>query len=526
MSKRTTESVTSPHGEQAGAAGSVIVAGGGLAGLVAALSLGRAGFNVTLYESTAGLGGKAGVRPEPDRAQGGKTFPLPSEHGPHFVASWYRTLLSLMRELGVDRRLIDYDGLRYLLPLGSADSSPRELDLAASKRALPRLIAGHRADLGETGLSWRVSLQLASMALDLLGHAERIDRADDVSLADFIASRWYGDESLAAMANDQVLRASAIPASEASLKTMARLMELWFQYPKPFLSVLDADLGTALIDPLADAVGSVARIRLDSPVAGLLREGDRVTGVRLADGQAAEAEFTVAAVPFEVLAGWVAGERPIPGLTGLPNLHNSPMASIQIIFEQRLDGVPSGVFYLSRSEPSLNAIDLHQTWRESAPAGGTALSIVLSDYDSIRDLSEEELTEVVLKELARYIPAARNATPRHVAVRTNVGEPLFINVTGTWPDRPDPAKPYGGGGLYVTGDYVQTPIDLACMEGSALGAALAAETICHQVGRAPGVTPVMPERSGRLRRLAYHAAGLALSPLTAFARLSERRRER
>lgn len=502
----------------------VAIAGGGLAGLTCALSLGRAGFDVTVYESTPRLGGKAGVRPERDLLQPGREFPLPVEHGPHFVAGWYLNLLALLRELGSAGRLVEYPGLRYLLPAGDGAELPREVDMPASARALPKLVAGHLGDPGDGHLTWRVSLQLASMAFDLLTHYERIEETEDSSLAQFMRSRWYGDEALAATANDQVLRASAIPADEVSLHTMATLMSLWFRYPKPFLSVFDTDLVSVLIDPLAAAVEEVAEVRLGEPILGFAYEGERVVGLEGAGGERIEADYVVSAVPLEVLARWLRPEAATAELTRVGELRSAPMSSIQLIYDGRLSGVPEGVFYLWGSEPPINAIDLSQTWRGLADSGRTAISTVVSDHISIRGLQEDRLAELVIEQLAKYIPDARRVAPVSVAVCANVAEPLFINTAGSWRLRPRPAQPYAGGRLYVTGDFAQNAVDLACMEGAVLSASLTARAIADRASRRPGLSPILPEGSGLLRRAAYRGAKAGVAPLTAVGRLTQPQR--
>src|SRR6185295_13537261 len=301
-----------------------------------ALSLGRAGFEVTVHESTEALGGKAGVRRTGDQVRPGSDFPYPCEHGPHFVAAWYVSTLRLLRELGMADRLVDYSGISYLLPTSPRAASPRKIEVGASLRLLPKLVTGlARSDGGP--LSRRTSLRVAALAFDLLADRARIEATEDMSLADYAKGRRYGSEDLLAAADDQVLRASAIPARRVSLRTMAGLMTLWFQYPAPFLRVLDSDLHTALIDPLARAVEAVARIRLRSPVRGLAFAGDgRVDGVEHDDGSVSRADLVVSAVPCEVLSSWLSREPAAGELRGLTDLETAPMCAVQLVFDGKL----------------------------------------------------------------------------------------------------------------------------------------------------------------------------------------------
>ncbi len=495
---------------------SVAIAGGGLAGLTCALSLGRAGFDVTVYESSQVVGGKAGVRTETDLLRPNREFPLPCEHGPHFVAAWYSSTLRLLQELEIADRLVGYPSIRYLLPTPPSARVPRAVEMGASLRTLPRLVAGRLSRDQKGPLSWRVSSQAASMAFDLLVNLSRIEAAADVTLAEYVSSRWYGNDDLMAAADDQVLRASAISANEVSLQTMARLMTLWFQYPQPFLSVFDSDLATALIDPLTQAVETVARIRTMTPIQGLAHDDEgRITGLRHDDGSVSHADVVVAAVPCEVLSRWLPGEPVANELSGVSNLRVAPMSAIQLLFEDTLRGVPAGVFYLWRSEPAMNAIDLSQVWRRLGDDKRTFLSVVISDYAAIRELDDTELIALTLQQLSRCIPDVKRVKLASAVAKTNAREPLFINTVSSWTDRPTPAHAYARGSLYLAGDFTQTPIDIACMEGAVASGMTAAEAIALRHARPPGLRAVLPQPPTRWRQFAYRAMRAGLAPVTA-----------
>lgn len=502
---------------------SVAIAGGGLAGLTCALSLGRAGFDVTVYESGEALGGKAGVRAETDLLQPDRQFPLPCEHGPHFIAAWYLNLRHLLRELQVPDRLVDYSGFHYLLPTPASAAAPCAVEMGASLRALPRLVAGRLSGSAGGPLSWRVSSQTASMAFDLLVNLSRIESEPDASLVEFVRDRWYGDGDLVAAADDQILRASAVSAEEVSQQTIARLMALWFQHPRPFLSVFDRDLEAALIRPLAKAVEAVAKIRRATPVRGLEVDQGRITGLRLADGTVAHADVVVAAVPREVLSEWLPGGLVADELRGVRDLRSAPMTALQLIFDGRLRGVPPGVFYLWESEPAINMIDLSQAWRNLEGEDGTFLSVVISDHAAIRGLDDTELLALALGQLSRYIPDVRKVRLSSAVVKTNVAEPLFINTVGSWPDRPSPTRAYAGGSLHVAGDFAQTPIDIACMEGAVASGLTAAEAVATRNGSPPGMPVVLPRPITWWRRIGYQAMKAGLAPVTAAAALTRPR---
>lgn len=502
----------------------ISIVGGGLAGLTCALSLGRAGFAVTLFEATKALGGKAGVRGEVDLLRPDREFPLPCEHGPHFLAAWYSSTLRLVRELGVADRLVDYPGIHYLLPTPPSAASPRGIETEASLRGLPSLIGGRRGQTRQWPFSWRVSSQAASMACDLLLNRSQIEAKTDVSLADHMKGRWYGDEELMVAADDQVLRGSAISVDQVSVRTMARLVTLWLQHPRPFLSVFDSDLDSALIDPLVKAVEAVAQIRLGIRVQGLADDtGGRIIGLRHDDGAISPADVVVAAVPCEVLREWLTDGQAAEELRGVTRLQTAPMCAIQLVFDGKLRGVPTGVFYLWKSQPSINVIDLSQVWRSLAGDGRTFLSAVISDHSAIQDLDEKEQVALVLRQLSRYIPDVARVGLSSAAVKSNAREPLFINTVGSWANRPSPSRAYAGGSLYVAADFVRTSVDIACMESAVAAGMTAAEAIAVRFARSPGLRVGSSQPLARRHRLAYRALGACLAPITAAAKVADRR---
>jgi carotenoid phi-ring synthase / carotenoid chi-ring synthase len=493
----------------------VAIAGGGLAGLACALSLGQAGIRVTLCERGERLGGKAGAVPREDRSG---AFPAPVEHGPHFVAAWYRNLRILMRHAGVDERLLAFDGFHYLLPSTEARTPGASVPLAADWRTLARL-RGASAD--GTRL-WPLALQSAALTLDLLNQTDG-ERLDELSVAELLHSRRYADETLAAFVHGQILRASSIGADRVSARTMHRLLRQWFRSPRPLVSVFQDDLGSALIDPLTRAVARVAEIRPATAVAGLRVEPTaHGAALLLEDGTELVGDLLVAAVPHDIVHGWL-GPHPAsldPRLAGLSHLQSAPMAAMQLAFRRRLRGLPAGVVYLWGSQPPVNAIDLTQVWRSlREDAERTILGVVLSDCEQLQGLDAEQQVDVVLHELSRCLPDASRATLEAAAVNSNSDAPLFVNVVRSWKHRPDPETAYGPPGgarsLYVTGDFARTPVDLACMEGAVLSGLLTARAIAARVGIPAGIEPASPSIDGAARNAAYRLARAGL--ITALA---------
>src|SRR5438552_2123683 len=76
----------------------IIVVGGGLAGMVTALRLLERGCQVTLFESSERMGGKAGA------ARHGSDF---DEHAYHIFPAWYLNTWQLVSELDIAEHFVD-----------------------------------------------------------------------------------------------------------------------------------------------------------------------------------------------------------------------------------------------------------------------------------------------------------------------------------------------------------------------------------------------------------------------------------
>src|SRR4051795_13324615 len=108
---------------------SVVVLGGGMAGLAAAHELAERGFDVTVYERNA-LGGKARSIPVAHSATGGRRD-LPGEHGFRFFPGFYHHVPDTMRRIpfagnanGVWDNLVAANGAKWLRAGDRPDGGP------------------------------------------------------------------------------------------------------------------------------------------------------------------------------------------------------------------------------------------------------------------------------------------------------------------------------------------------------------------------------------------------------------------
>src|SRR4051812_9602421 len=151
----------------------VIVIGGGLAGMAAAVALESAGYEVTLLEARKTLGGRAGSFTDP---QSGEEL----DNCQHVLLGCCTNLLDFYGRVGVAERIRWESAIRFLDPRGHSYALSGTAGLPAPLHLGP---AGLRFGL----LTWgeRVAAGRAMLAMMRLTEAER-ERLDAISFGQWL----------------------------------------------------------------------------------------------------------------------------------------------------------------------------------------------------------------------------------------------------------------------------------------------------------------------------------------------------
>ena len=391
----------------------VVVVGGGLAGLVAAVSLARAGRRVTVFEKARDAGGRARTQVEQ-----GFAWNL----GPHALyigGAAARTLRALGIPFSggkpaVSGFVLDR-GAKHTLPGGLVSLLTTRLFGLGDKLETARLLAG-------------------------------LGRVDAAALAAVRADDWLRSE----IAHEDVRR---LLAALFRLSTYANSPDQSAEVAVGNLQsalahgVIYLDHGwQTLVDGLRDAtVESGARIETGTRVDAVLHD-DRVRGVRLAGGREERCDaIVVAGAPEDAaalveggpLAAWAAAATPVRaacldvGLSRLP--------------------VPGATFGLGVDEPLYASV--HTAVAKLHPSGGAVIHVakylpVGTNGDARADERQLEGVLDLLQPGWRSVVAARRFLPQLV-----VSHALVTAAGGGLAGRPGPAVP-GIAGLFIAGDWV------------------------------------------------------------------------
>jgi squalene-associated FAD-dependent desaturase len=478
--------------------GSVLVIGGGLAGISAAIQLREAGAAVTLLESRAWLGGATCSFTRGD---------LVIDNGQHVFLRCCTSYRDLLARLGVagSVALQDRFDVTVLTP-------GRQARLRRSSLPAPLHMTGALARYGLLSPAERLKVGRAALALRFADPAD--PRLDGQRLGDWLGARWQGEHARRRLWDLFIISSLNIAGDDAATGLAAKVIKTALLESKDA-----ADIGVPSI-PLGELHGQAAARLLDrlgadvrlstkavsiEPVAPgrpggfrvrALAAGDdadrRLGAAQAAPGASAAPDDEDDSVPAEggevltadavVLAvpSWIAAKLAPPQLAGAAQwaqLGISPIINVHVRYDRRVTRLP---FAAGLDSPVQWVFD---KTRAAGVDTGQYLAVSLSAADDYVDVPAARLREQFLPALEQLFPAARDASvldffvtrERRATFRQGPGSGRLRPVAGT-------AVP----GLALAGAWTETGWP-DTMEGAVRSGQNAAEHIITQLtALAPG----------------------------------------
>jgi squalene-associated FAD-dependent desaturase len=438
----------------------VVVVGGGLAGISAALRVAEAGVPVTVLEARPWLGGATW-----SFGRRGLTI----DNGQHVFLRCYTAYRDLLARLGVAglAEVQDRLDLTVLTPDGP-------LRLRRSDWPAPLHLAPMLARYRPLAVPERLAVLQAALAMwlsDLAGPSQQ-----QASVGDWLARHGQGERARSEFWDMFLVPALNAAAAEADLGTAAGFINA------ALLSGRDqADLGMTTV-PLRDlhagpAGGLLARlgadVRTQAEVTAI--EGKPGGGFAVlvgAPGQGGarpdsiRAAGVVLAVPAWAAAALVPAELRA-GAASWGVLRPAPMVNIHVLYDARVTGTP---FALVAGSPIRWLAD------KTGSAGlhtGQYLAATVPAASRYADESPADLRERFLPELERLLPAAAAAKVEDFFV-TRERSATFAPVPGSRASRPDQVTALAG--FALAGAWTDTGWP-DTMEGAVRSGNRAAESV-------------------------------------------------
>ncbi|UTI64405.1 FAD-dependent oxidoreductase [Paraconexibacter antarcticus] len=507
----------------------VAVLGGGMAGLAAAHELVERGFRVTVYERNA-LGGKARSIPVAGTARGGRKD-LPGEHGFRFFPGFYHHVPDTMRRIpfghnahGVGDNLVNATGGKFLRAGDRADAGPFGIFPDPTTIGTPD---GLRRQLTESLKGEGLPPQELSYFVERLmvfatsSDERRFGQWEHTSWWDFIGAESRSQEYKTVAAAGMTRSVVAAKETVASTRTIGNMAEA-FVFTAANLGndgaldrVRNLPTNEAWIDPWVVYLRSRGvRFVVGRSITGLDVKGGRIVSARSRDARGRrhriDADWFVSAMPAErARRVW---DAPVlaadPALKGMDDLFVDWMAGIQFFLDRKADLVHGHISFID-APWALTGLTQGQFWGTRAFArdygDGSAvdcLSVDISNWDAkgvlfgktAKECTPDEIAKEVWAQIMRHGTAAKVLSGVNVrrwfldpgivfdrrTGRNRNATPLLVNTVGTWEKRPQARTAIPN--LFLAGDYVQTNIDLATMEGANESARAAVTALLDAAG--------------------------------------------
>jgi hydroxysqualene dehydroxylase len=454
----------------------VVVIGGGLGGITAALDCADAGARVTLVEVRRRLGGAA-YSFERDGMR--------LDNGQHVFLRCCTAYRALLARLGSERHVAVQERLE--IPV----MSPGKATVVLRRGTLPPPLhlAGALARYPYLKPTQRFSAALAARALSALDPSDpELDRR---TLGDWLADLGQNEQSLAALWDLIALPTLNLPAAEASLALGA------FVFQTGLLASADAgDIGFH-VGTLADVIGDPAELALSE--AGVeFRLGWRAQQLRRVDGgfevergtgaaraepedeepaQAGDtepdtgdglgADAVIVALPHARAAGLI---EPLLAqhAQAIRGLGSAPIVNLHVVYDRVVCEEP---FAAGVGTPVQYLFD--RSAAAGAPPGCQYLAVSLSGADREMQMSVDALREQYPPAIEQLLPRARGAKlESFLATREHAA--TFRAVPGTAALRPGPDT--GIAGLVLAGSWTATGWP-ATLESAVLSGHAAARSV-------------------------------------------------
>lgn len=506
---------------------SAVVLGGGMAGLTAAHELIERGFSVTVFEPSA-WGGKARSIPFAGTGSGGRAD-LPGEHGFRFFPGFYHHVPDTMRRIPfgsgtVGDNLVAASGGKFLRSGDHADAfvfgigpDPAQiLTVDGLRRFLLDTLGGHAVPPHELAyFVERLLVFLTSCDERRLGQWEKVSWWDFVGAAK--RSGPYQKILAAGLTRNLVAAKETI----ASTRTIGNMGEA-FVYnimgrgnDGALDRVLDLPTNEAWIDPWVTYLrGLGVRFVGGQRLVRYEVAAGRITAAVLADAHGTtsrvEADWFVSAMPVERVIPTLTPDVLAldPGLKGLANLQTDWMVGIQYFLRDHANLTKGHITFID-SPWSLTALTQGQFWADrtiSRDYGNgevvDVLSVDISNWDApgilhgkpAKQCSRQEIADEVLAQIRDHHTMG-DLLPEGIihswfldpgvqwdagTLRNTNETPLLVNTVDSWKSRPTARTRIPN--LLMSGDFVQTDIDLATMEGANESARHAVNAILDETG--------------------------------------------
>jgi squalene-associated FAD-dependent desaturase len=456
---------------------SVLVIGGGLAGLSSAVALADAGLQVRLIEKRPHLGGRATSYTLPDGSE--------VDNCQHVTLGCCTNLADFYARVGAGDKIRFYDELYFV------DAKGKRSTIEAARLPPPLHMMPAFLFFGALTFADKRGIANAMMAIATAGGNP--PNIDGISMLD-----WLQRMKQTRSAIERFWRVVLVSALDEELaQTDARYgIEVFWKaflgsrsgYRVGIPTVPLADLYDGCRDAIVRKGGEV---RMRANVREIRVSGEKFAGAALADGTEITADACICAVPQNEILELLPAEFSAAGaaLEGMRQIKTSPITGVHLWYDRRvmsepfltlLDHTTQWVFNKTAlSETNKKKTGQSNTGSRAAESGdGQYLQLVISASYDLVPKSRQEIIDLCVRELADVLPATRDAKLVKATVVKEVNA-TFSPGVGVDRFRPQQQSPIKN--LILAGDWTRTGWP-STMEGAVRSGYLAAEAVLAGFG--------------------------------------------
>lgn len=450
---------------------SVLILGGGLAGLTAAKRLIDQGFLVKVLEKREIFGGKVSAWKDDE----GDWI----ESGTHCFFGAYSVLYDLMKEIKT-YHAVDWKKhqLTYTLK-GGERFTFNTWDLPSPLHLLPAIIKNGYFTLGE----------MAAFAKSLIPLALHKDKyaptQDHLTFTEWAKEKKFGNRLLEKMFRPMALALKFIPPEDISARIILDVIETFYRIPDAScMGFLKGSPQEYLIQPLIDYSASRgALFKSGTIVDELLFDGSEINGVQLRNGEILAADYYLCALPIHNLKKVLpeALKKNDPFFGALDKLEGVPVISVQIWYDREIttddnvlfspDGVIPVYANLARTTPD------YCTLRGEPFSGKTRFEFCVAPAKNLIGLSKEEIIERVDQSVRGCYPETSQGARILKSTLVKIPQSVYAPLPHMEQYRPTQKTPLRN--LFLAGGFSQQ-LYYDSMGGAVMSANLAVEGILKE----------------------------------------------
>ena len=449
---------------------SVLILGGGLAGLTAAKRLTDRGFCVTLFEKRSIYGGKVSSWKDEEGDW--------VESGTHCFFGAYDVLYDLMREVNAYQSVLWKDHrLTYTLAGGNSFTF-NTWNLPSPLHLMPAIVKNGYFKFGEM-LAFSKSLVPLALKKDKYPPTQ-----DHLTFTEWARQHRFGDRLLEKMFRPMALALKFIPPEEISAKIILDVTEVFYRIPgASCMGFLKGSPQEHLVGPLQEySEKKGAEFFPGTAADQLLYEGGEIKGVRMANGEVLSADYYLCALPIHnlnrVLPDSLKKERRF--FSDLGKLKGVPVISVQIWYDRQItpeDNVlfsPDGVIPVYAD--LANTTPEYRTLRGAPHEGKSRFEFCVAPAGKLMELSREEIIDRVDRSIRSCFLETSEGAGILKSTLVKIPQSVYAPLPNMEQYRPTQKTPVPN--LFLAGGFTQQ-LYYDSMGGAVMSANLASEEIAR-----------------------------------------------